>query len=232
MILNASPENTICLIPARGGSKRIPRKNIRPFRGVPMIAWPIRVASESALFGDIMVSTDDQEIARIAADAGASVPFLRPAALSDDHATTDMVILHALEWLRAQGREPRYLCCIYPCTPLLTSDDLGRGLETLIGLQATTAFSVVSYGHPIFRALKLNHAGRLEMFWPDYRLTRSQDLPEAWHDAGQFYWLDISRYSHEPRIFSGNSVPVIMPAWRAIDIDTLDDWKRLEMSPV
>ncbi len=221
--------DAVCVIPARGGSKRIPRKNIRVFNGKPMMAWPIETAKRSSLFREVIVSTDDAEIRDVALQYGASVPFNRPPALADDQATTDMVLVHVLDWLKEHDRLPRYLCCIYPCTPLLTEGDLSRGLDVLASSGATTAFSVVTYGHPIFRALKVNEQGRLDMFWPEHRLTRSQDLPEAWHDAGQFYWLDVQRYLRESHIFSSNSVPVPMPGWRAIDIDTEDDWRRAEL---
>ncbi|HOW96247.1 MAG TPA: pseudaminic acid cytidylyltransferase [Kiritimatiellia bacterium] len=218
----------VALIPARGGSKRIPGKNIKPFCGRPMIAYSIAAARDSRLFERILVSTDDEAIERVARDEGAEVPFRRPAELANDHAGTDDVLVHALDWLAGQGGAPRYVCCLYATAPFVTGADLQRGLDALQKAGAITAVSVTTFAYPILRALKVSATGRLEMFWPENRTRRSQDLPEAWHDAGQFYWLDVPRYRAEPRLFSSDSVPVPLPRHRVQDIDTPEDWARAE----
>lgn len=221
--------NTVAIIPARGGSKRIPRKNVRLFVGVPMIVHSIRAAQSAGVFDRIICSTDDDEIAGVARDAGAEVPFRRPAELANDHAATDQVIQHALQWFVAQGTLVRYACCLYATAPFVQGEDLARGLRLLQEARATTAFSVTTFAFPVFRALRVNDRKRLEMFWPEHRLTRSQDLPEAWHDAGQFYWMDVPKYLVEGRIYSTDAVPVPMPRHRVQDIDTDEDWARAEL---
>lgn len=214
----------ICIIPARGGSKRIPRKNIRDFCGKPMIAWSIQAAQDSGLFERIIVSTDDDEIMRVANEAGAETPFRRPPELANDLAGTDAVLVHALAWLKEHGGAPRYACCLYATAPFVRAADLQTGWETLRETDAVTAFSVTTFPYPIFRALRLSDQGRLEMFWPENKAKRSQDLPEAWHDAGQFYWLDVPRYLKQPALFSDDSVPVPLPRSHVQDIDTEEDW--------
>lgn len=220
--------STICLIPARGGSKRIPRKNVKLFVGLPMIAHSLRAAQETHLFDRIIVSTDDAEIAAVAREYGAEVPFVRPAELADDFAGTDAVIGHALGWLAEQGHPATRFCCIYATAPFLRTADLRRGLEVLEATQAATAFSVTTYPYTIFRSLKVTADGRVEMFWPENFPKRSQDLPEAYHDAGQFYWGNTARYLVERRLFSRHSVPVVIPRHRVQDIDTPEDWERAE----
>lgn len=220
---------TVCIIPARGGSKRIPRKNVRIFAGCAMIVHSIRAAKDSGAFDRIICSTDDDEVASVALEAGADIPFRRPAELADDHATTDQVIQHCLQWFRENGAEPQYACCLFATAPFTCGSDLARGLELLKAHSATSAFSVTTFPYPIFRALRVNERNRLEMFWPEHRLTRSQDLPEAWHDAGQFYWIDVPKYLAEGRIFSSDSVPVPLPRHWVQDIDTEEDWTRAEL---
>lgn len=221
--------STVALIPARGGSKRIPRKNVKLFAGLPMIAHSLRAAREAGVFDRIVVSTDDSEIAVVAREHGGEVPFVRPAELADDFAGTDVVIGHALGWLAAQGQPATRFCCIYATAPFLRAADLRRGLEVLEATQAATAFSVTTYPYTIFRSLKVNAAGRVEMFWPENFPKRSQDLPEAWHDAAQFYWGNTARYLVERRLFSSNSVPVEIPRLRVQDIDTPEDWEIAEL---
>lgn len=218
----------LAIIPARGGSKRIPRKNIKPFCGKPMIAWSIEAALRSACFDQVVVSTDDAEIADVARQYGASVPFMRPAELSDDHTGTIPVIRHAIEWFNAQGQAVEQTCCLYATAPFVSAEDICRGLEILQGNACDYAFSVTSYAFPIQRAIRLTEQGRVEMFNPEHFNTRSQDLEEAYHDAGQFYWGRAEAWRKGRMIFGPNSMPVILPRHRVQDIDTPEDWVRAE----
>lgn len=218
----------LAVIPARGGSKRIPRKNIRPFCGLPMIAWSIRAALESGLFDAVVVSTDDAEIAEVAKAHGASVPFMRPPELSDDHTGTAPVIGHAIEHFREQGRAPDPVCCIYATAPFVRAEDLQCGLELLNTTGADYAFSVTSYAFPIQRAVRLTPGGQVAMFHPEHYQTRSQDLEEAFHDAGQFYWGRAQAWLSGRPMFASGAAPVLLPRHRVQDIDTLEDWMRAE----
>lgn len=219
----------LAVIPARGGSKRIPRKNIRPFGGVPMIAWSIRAAAESGCFERIVVSTDDAEIAQVARDYGADVPFMRPADLSDDHTGTIPVIAHAVRWQGENGPAADEICCIYATAPFIRPCDIRQGLRVLGETGADYAFSVTSYAFPIQRAIRLTPGGRMAMFQPEHFNTRSQDLEEAWHDAGQFYWGKAEAWLAGTPIFGHASAPVPLPRHRVQDIDTQEDWERAEM---
>ncbi len=219
----------ICIIPARGGSKRIPKKNIRDFCGKPMIARSIEAAKASGIFDRIIVTTDAEEIATVARACGAEVPFMRPPELSDDHASTDTVLIHALDWFQKNGIELEYACCLYATAPFVKPEYLRKGLELLKSTGASTGFSVTSFPFPIFRGLKINQKGALEMFWPEHRMTRSQDLPEAFHDAGQFYWLHVEKYMKAPALYAPDAVPVILPRHLVQDIDTPEDWERAEL---
>jgi pseudaminic acid cytidylyltransferase len=219
----------IAVIPARGGSKRIPRKNVRDFCGKPMIAWSIEAAKASRLFDYIIVSTDDAEIAEVAKFWGAEVPFMRPAELSNDFAGTTDVISHATQWVLDQGFDVDAVCCIYATSPFVQVEDISRGLEALESGDWAYAFSVTDFAAPVFRAFKQRADGGIEMFFPDHFLTRSQDLPIALHDAGQFYWGRPSAWIEGERIFDHHSVPVIIPRWRVQDIDNQDDWERAEI---
>lgn len=219
----------VCIIPARGGSKRIPGKNIREFCGRPMIAYSIEAAKSAGVFDRIIVTTDCEDIAEVASQCGAEVPFVRPAELSGDQATTDSVILHALNWFKEHGEEPEYACCLYATAPFVQTDYLIQGLDILKTYDVTSAFSATSFPFPIFRGMKINEAGHLEMFWPEHRLTRSQDLPEAYHDAGQFYWLNVPKYMRSPAVYAPDSMPVILPRHLVQDIDTEEDRKRAEL---
>lgn len=218
----------IAIIPARGGSKRIPRKNIKPFCGKPMITWSIEAAQASGCFDRIIVSTDDAEIAAVAQQAGAELPFMRPALLSDDHAGTTEVVAHAVEWLTANGQAPAQVCCLYATAPFVRADDLRRGLALLVETGCDYAFSVTSYPFPIQRAIRLTSDGRAEMFNPEYFDVRSQDLEAAYHDAGQFYWATAKTWLANKVIFSPASIPVLLPRHRVQDIDTPEDWVRAE----
>ena len=218
----------LAVIPARGGSKRIPRKNIKPFCGKPMIAWSIEAALQSGCFDHIVVSTDDEEIAAIALTHGAEVPFRRPAALSDDHTGTIPVIAHAVGWMNEHVAPTELACCIYATAPLVSAVDLQRGQRTLVECGSDYAFSVTSYPFPIQRAIRITADQRVEMFNAEHFGTRSQDLEEAWHDAGQFYWGKASAWLGGKPLFSRDAAPVALPRHRVQDIDTPEDWARAE----
>lgn len=216
----------VAIIPARAGSKRIPGKNIKDFNGLPMIGWSITAARRSGLFDRILVTTDSEEIVKVAAEFGAECPFRRPPELADDHTPTAPVVRHALQWLVDQGEKVTAACCLYATAPFVQAEDLRSGYETLTAQGCGSVFTVASYGSPIFRALKLTSDGALTMIHPEYELTRSQDLPEAFFDAGQFYWLDAPRFLRDARIYTADARPVILPRWRVQDIDTPEDWTR------
>jgi pseudaminic acid cytidylyltransferase len=218
----------LAVIPARGGSKRIPGKNIKPFGGRPMIAWSISAALESGCFDRIIVSTDAAEIAEVAKAHGAEVPFMRPPELSDDHTGTIPVIAHAIEWQNAHGDEATEVCCIYATAPFITPADIRRGLQILRDSGADYAFSVTTYAFPIQRALRLTQNGRVEMFQPEHFNTRSQDLEEAWHDAGQFYWGLAQAWIGGVPIFSQRAMGVRLSRHLVQDIDTPEDWNCAE----
>jgi pseudaminic acid cytidylyltransferase len=218
----------LAVIPARGSSKRIPRKNIKEFCGLPMIAWSIRAAIQSQCFDRIIVSTDDDEIADVSKAHGAEVPFLRPSELSDDHTGTIPVVAHAVQWQNNNGTEAKEVCCIYATAPFVQPTDLQRGLQTLQATNAEYTFSVTSYAFPIQRAVRLDAQMRVSMFNPEHFNTRSQDLEEAFHDAGQFYWGRADAWLQKRQIFGLNSLPVILPRHRVQDIDTPEDWTRAE----
>ena len=219
----------ICLIPARGGSKRIPRKNIREFRGRPMIAWSILAAQESACFDRIIVSTDDEEIADVARSFGAEVPFLRPACLADDQATTQDVISHALDWFQQQRMICEALCCLYATAPFVRPTDLQSAEKNLRNASVgTVVFAATSFAFPIQRAVRIDSEGYSSMFQPDQYATRSQDLEEAFHDAGQFYWATPQTWGTVVNLFEG-ARPILLPRWRVQDIDTEEDWCRAEL---
>jgi pseudaminic acid cytidylyltransferase len=216
------------VIPARGGSKRIPRKNIRLFAGKPMIAHSIGAALRSGLFDRVIVSTDDEEIANVGREYGAEVPFIRPSELADDHIGTTEVIAHAVEQLRSRGADLSAVCCIYATAPFIRKEDLAYGLAILEGGSWQYVFSATTYASPIFRSFQKNQGGGLRMFFPEHFNTRSQDLPEAMHDAGQFYWGRPQAWLDKVRIFDVNSTVVTIPRWRVQDIDTEEDWARAE----
>jgi len=218
----------LAVIPARGGSKRIPRKNIRIFGGKPMIAWAIEAALQSGCFDAVVVSTDDEEIAKIARAYGASTPFMRPTELSDDHTGTIPVIQHAIEWCWANGLHAHQVCCLYATAPFVSPDDLKQGLRVLEETGSQYAFSVTSYAFPIQRAIRITENGRVEMFNAEHFNTRSQDLEEGYHDAGQFYWGLASAWLSAKMIFGPDSSAVLLPRHRVQDIDTPEDWVRAE----
>lgn len=220
---------SIAIIPARGGSKRIPRKNIKEFCGKPMIAWSIEAAIKSECFDQILVSTDDEEIASVAKEYGAEVPFIRPAELSDDYAGTTQVIAHALEWLNEHAQSFQYACCLYATAPFVQAGDLQKSQQQLKDSQAEYVFSATSYPFPIQRAIRITANNGIEMFHPEYFNTRSQDLEEAWHDAGQFYWGTVNAWMQQKRIFSHEAQIYPLPRAQVQDIDTPEDWQRAEL---
>lgn len=219
----------IAVIPARGGSKRIPRKNIKPFCGKPMIAWSIEVAKACGLFEHVIVSTDDAEIAEVARQWGAEVPFMRPEELANDHAGTTPVIAHATQWALNQGFNVSAACCIYATAPFIQVSDLNRGWNALNSGDWNYAFTATDFAAPIFRSFKQSAEGGIEMFFQEHFDTRSQDLPVVLHDTGQFYWGRAAAWLEGRRIFDRNSMPLVIPRWRVQDIDTQDDWERAEM---
>jgi len=223
-------KDAVAIIPARGGSKRIPKKNIKEFFGKPLIAYSIEVALASKLFEKVVVTTDDEEIAKIAKEYGAEVPFLRPKELSDDFTGTQEVINHTIEYLESQGENYDYICTLYATAPLLQKEYLIEGYNKLKHSDAIITFSATTMPFPIQRTFKLNKNGRCEMFTPEHYKTRSQDLEEAYQDAGQFYWENrkLAKESKNSVIFSDISIPIILPRHLVQDIDTLEDWKRVE----
>lgn len=216
---------TLCVIPARGGSKRIPLKNVREFCGRPMIGWPIAAALESDCFDRVVVSTDDPVIAKVARDAGAEVPFFRPANLADDHTPTRPVIAHAIEAFGIEGP----VCCLYATAPFVVPEDLRCGLARLVAGGVSYAFSVTRFGFPIQRALRMGPDNAVAMFQPEHFQTRSQDLEEAWHDAGQFYFASAEQWRADMPIYGPGAVGIPVPRQRVQDIDTEEDWRLAEL---
>lgn len=227
--MTVKPVSTIAVVPARGGSKRIPHKNVRDFCGKPIIAWSIEEAIKSECFDRIIVSTDDVEIAGVAERYGAEVPFIRPAELSDDHTGTTPVIAHAIRWVMEHIQPVANVCCIYATAPFVRATDLSHGLEILKETDADYALSVTDYAFPIQRAVRVTSDQRIEMFQPEHFNTRSQDLEHAWHDAGQFCWGRALSWLEERPIFARRTRPVFLPRYRVQDIDTKDDWHQAEL---
>lgn len=221
----------LCIIPARGGSKRIPRKNIKAFCGKPMIAYSIEAAIQSGCFDKIVVSTDDEEIARIAKSYRAEVPFMRPPELSDDHTATIPVIAHAIRAIRASVKdvkEVEAVCCLYATAPFVQPVYIQEAYQKLITCKAAYCFSATSFPFPIQRAIRLTQENRVEMFSPENFAVRSQDLEEAYHDAGQFYWGTVQAWLEGKIIFAPHSSAVLLPRHLVQDIDTPEDWLRAE----
>ena len=218
----------VAIIPARGGSKRIPDKNIKDFAGNPIISYSIKAALESRLFDRIIVSTDSEEILRVAESYGAEVPFMRPAELADDFTPTAPVLIHALEWLISHEFHPDYYCCIYATAPFVSSKYLKQGFELLCEKNGSAVRSVTSFPYPILRALKIDEQGRFKMLWPEYENTRSNDLPEAYHDAAQFYWGRTDKFLKEKTLLPEDAYPLVLPRYLVQDIDTTEDWENAE----
>ncbi|SHN89657.1 N-Acetylneuraminate cytidylyltransferase [Bathymodiolus heckerae thiotrophic gill symbiont] len=219
----------ICVIPARGGSKRIPRKNIKAFNGKPIIAYSIEAALESNCFDQVIVSTDDNEIAEVAKTYGAKVPFIRPAELSNDYAGTIPVIKHTIEWLEDHNNTIDNVCCLYATAPFIQSQTISKAFQQLQELKADYCFSVTSFAFPIQRSIRITQDDKVSMFYPENFNVRSQDLEEAYHDAGQFYWGKTQAFKDELPIFSETASPYILPRYLVQDIDTTEDWIRAEV---
>lgn len=220
----------VAIIPARGGSKRIPHKNIREFLGKPIITYPIELAIGSGIFDRVIVSTDDEQIAEVAQMSGAEVPFVRPKNFSDDQTGTGEVVAHAIEWLSDSGCELSAVCCIYATAVFLREKDLRLGLEIIENESWNYVFSAASFPSAIFRAFYKNSTGGLDMYFPERYDTRSQDLPGALHDAAQFYWGHPGAWCNRTEVFGKDSTVVIVPRWRVQDIDTLEDWQQAEVT--
>lgn len=218
----------VAIIPARGGSKRIPRKNIKSFNGRPMIAYSILSAKKTGLFDRIIVSTDDEEIGNISKQFGAEVPFVRPTSLSDDLTPTVPVIAHALKECADMGMAIDYACCIYPCAPLLQSDDIVNAYQMMVDKKTNFVYPVAEYPHPIQRALRKLPSGGMKFLYPEHELTRTQDLEALYHDTGQFYWGTTDAWTKGLRMHT-DGVGFIVPNYRIVDIDSDDDWHKAEI---
>jgi N-acylneuraminate cytidylyltransferase len=219
----------LAIIPARGGSKRIPRKNIKDFLGKPIIAYSIAAALKSNLFDEVMVSTDDQEIAEIAIKYGAGIPFMRSMDNSDDYATTMDVILEVIDYYNRQDKQFDNVCCIYPTAPLIDGQKLKAGYDKLTNEQHDTVFPVVPFSYTVWRGFKVDSNGKADLVWPEFLNSRSQDLEEIFHDAGQWYWLTANSLLTNKKIFTQNTASLILRPIEAQDIDNLSDWKIAEM---
>jgi N-acylneuraminate cytidylyltransferase len=219
----------ICIIPARGGSKRIPRKNIREFLGKPIIAYSIQTALDSGLFDKVMVSTDDEEIAEVAKKYGAKVPFLRSSKSSDDFATTSDVLEEVLFELSSRSEKFNKACCLYPTAPFVTSDLLKEGERILKESGVDTVFPVVSFTYPVWRGLRKDDTGKVEMIWKEHLNSRSQDFEEVFHDAGQWYWFDVKSFMQNKKLFMDNTKGIELSPLEVQDIDNLHDWHLAEL---
>jgi len=219
----------LCVIPARGGSKRIPHKNIKSFCGQAMIGYSIKAALDSQCFDQVIVSTDDAEIAKIAKLFGAIVPFVRPDELANDYTATVPVIKHAIEWFDDQNQLLSEVCCLYATAPFVQADAIKKAYKKMMQEQVDYCFTVTSFASPIQRAIKVTAENRIEMLYPEHLETRSQDLEESYHDAGQFYWGKAEAFKQKKPLFSKNSTPYILPRQLVQDIDTPEDWKRAEL---
>jgi pseudaminic acid cytidylyltransferase len=218
----------IAIIPARGGSKRILRKNIKIFNGKPVIAWAIIAAQKSKIFDLILVSTDDDEIKSVAEKYGAIVPFIRPANIADDHTPTVPVISHAVKEIDRLYQYVEYACCIYPCNPFLLASDLVKAFDMIKLTEVDFVYPIVEYPHSVFRSMRKSTNGKMDFLYPKYELTRTQDLEKTFHDAGQFYWGKAESWRELKKMHT-DGLGIEIPSYRVVDIDTEDDWKRAEL---
>jgi pseudaminic acid cytidylyltransferase len=218
----------VAIIPARGGSKRIPRKNIKNFNGRPIISWSIIAAQNSGLFDKVVVSTDDSEIKIISESYGASVPFIRPSDISDDYTPTVPVMAHSVKEIDKLYEPVEYACCIYPCSPLLLTSDLRKSFSIIKSTGEDFVYPVAEYPHPIYRAMRQSKEGKMEFIHPKYELVGTQDLEKTYHDAGQFYWGKADAWRKLKKMHT-DGIGMVIPSNRVVDIDTEDDWKRAEL---
>lgn len=222
-------KNRIVVITARGGSKRIPKKNIKEFCGEPIIAYAIKTAKESHIFDEVMVSTDSKEIAEIAQRYGAAVPFMRSKKNADDYATTEDVIMEVVDNYRRIGKEYDYVCCLYPTTPFITGDILNRAMQIMEDKKPSVVIPVVQFSYPPQRCFIIDEDGYAKFKYPQYVKTRSQDLEKEYHDAGQFYVYNVEKLFEKKGIIEDDFIPIVLPEICVQDIDTLDDWKMAEL---
>ncbi|MFN8577348.1 MAG: pseudaminic acid cytidylyltransferase [Candidatus Sericytochromatia bacterium] len=218
----------LALIPARGGSKRIPKKNIKDFLGKPIISYSIEAALKSKIFDEVMVSTDDNDIANISKKYGAVIPFTRSSKNSDDFSTTADVILEVIDNYKEIGKQFDYICCIYPTAPFLNDKKIIKAFQKLIGSQAISIVPIVKFSYPILRSFKLEN-DFITMNWPEYINSRSQDLPDSFHDAGQFYFFKTEDFVKNKKIFTDKTLGLEVPETEVQDIDNLDDWRIAEI---
>lgn len=218
----------LCIIPARGGSKRIPRKNIKPFMGKPIMAYSIEAALKSGLFDEVMVSTDDEDFADVAKKYGASVPFLRSEATANDYATTVDVLHEVIETYRQRGMVFDTICCLYSTAPFVTAERLKEAYSKLSD-KVDACFTMVEYSYPIQRSLRINEAGLVEMKYPEHLKSRTQDLEKIYHDAGQFYFVKTKTLIEEKTVWCKHTAPLVLSELEVQDLDTLTDWQLAEM---
>jgi N-acylneuraminate cytidylyltransferase len=226
--MEGSENKKLAIIPARSGSKRIPGKNTRIFNGKPIMAYSIGAARDTGLFSEIMVSTDSEDIATIAREYGANIPFFRSPVNSDDHATLVDVALEVLAQYSAKDIEFDYFCCLLPTAPLINPLKISEAFEGLVARNYSSVFPVVKFNYPILRSLKIEN-DRVSMNWPEFEKSRSQDLPDSYHDAGQFYWLKTSEFLLEKKFFGSNSGAILLNEPEVQDIDTETDWLMAEL---
>ena len=219
----------LAIIPARGGSKRIPHKNIKLFLGRPIIAYSIEAALGTGLFEEVMVSTDDMEIAEIARQEGASVPFLRSTENANDYATLADVLVEVVNVYKERGNEFDLICCLLPTAPLISSEDVRSAYDQLVMSTFDSICPVVAFSYPILRSLSIDEKGNLNMNWPEYRFSRSQDLRPAYHDSGTFYWIKTSSLLKDKKLLGENGTAIVLDEFRVQDIDTDTDWALAEM---
>lgn len=218
----------VCVIPARGGSKRVPKKNIKLFNGKPMIAWSIDAAIQANIFDKIIVSTDDDEIANFSKSLGVDVPFIRPKNLSDDYASTADVMAHACQWIKNKEKSISIVCCLYATAPFIKSEDLKKALQIIQDGNWRYVFSAAEYPSSIYRSFFKDNNGGVKMLFPDMFNKRTQDLPTSYHDAGMFYMGTNKSWEEKIKTFETHSFPLIIPSYRVQDIDTVEDWERAE----
>ncbi|MBQ6888378.1 MAG: pseudaminic acid cytidylyltransferase [Lachnospiraceae bacterium] len=220
---------TLAIITARGGSKRIPRKNIKEFCGKPIVAYSIEAAKQAGVFDEIMVSTDDEEIAEVGRQYGADIPFFRSSGTSDDFATTADVLLEVLEEYEKRGKKFTHICCIYPTAPFVTAQNLKQAMEQLTAKQADSVMPVVRFSFPPQRSVIVGANGNLTPKWEEYMNCRSQDLEPFYHDCGQFYCLNVESFQKEQKMIMNHTLPLFMDEMQVQDIDTEEDWRIAEM---